>query len=252
MQRPGDRRADALRGPGDQGGLAREVDGDGSWRSLHRSGRQTNLDALVGDAVGHGSRRRRRCRGAWRRRAPGPAGPSPGPAHQDDRVGVGEDVPLADRLGHQVVEQDVGRRVEVEAADATGGRSDAPSTLGSFGAVLLAEELAGGPLVLLAEDLVVEVLEELELDRVGEPLGRLDPVDDDPARAPDEVLVEEGDRAAEDAGEVGLPGVPVVGLEVAAGHAAAGAGERVEVVAERPVEVPDGVQVERARRQGSG
>ena len=92
---------------------------------------------------------------------------------------------------------------------------------------------------------MVEVLEELELDRVGEPLGRLDPVDDDPRESPDEVLVEEADRVAEDPGQVGLPGVPVVGLEVAPGHAAAGAGERVEVVAERAVEVPD------ASRSGS-
>ena len=126
----------------------------------------------------------------------------------------------------------MGRRVEVEAADrpvvvAVGG------DLLGVGPERLAEELAGGPLVLLAEDVVVEVLEELELDRLGEPLGRLDPVDDDPPRAADEVRVEERDRVAEDPGQVGLPGVPVVGLEVAAGDAPAGAGERVEVVAER-------------------
>ena len=114
-----------------------------------------------------------------------------------------------------------------------GGRSDAARTCWRIGAVVLAEELAGGPLVLLAEDVVVEVLEELELDRLGEPLGRLDAVDHDPARAADEVLVEEADREPEDPGQVGLPGVPVVGLEVAAGHAAARAGERVEVVADR-------------------
>ena len=40
----------------------------------------------------------------------GPAQPAllAGPAHQDDRIGVREDIPLADRLGDQVVEQDVG------------------------------------------------------------------------------------------------------------------------------------------------
>src|SRR4051794_12877653 len=37
------------------------------------------------------------------------------PAHEKDRVGVGENVPLADRLVHQVIEQDMRRGVEVEA-----------------------------------------------------------------------------------------------------------------------------------------
>src|SRR5205809_602990 len=93
----------------------------------------------------------------------------PGPAEEDDRVGVGEDVPLVDRQRQQVVEHDMGRRVEVEAADpamVVGMGGDAVGV----GAKLLAEELPGGPLILLAEDLVIEILEELELDRLREPL----------------------------------------------------------------------------------
>jgi len=45
----------------------------------------------------------------------------------------------------------------------------------ALGAIMLAQELAGRPLVLLAEDVVVEVLEELELDRFAEPFGGLIP-----------------------------------------------------------------------------
>src|SRR5262249_8528941 len=151
------------------------------------------------------------------------------PAHEDDGIRVGEDVPLADRLVHQVIEQHVGRGVEVEAAQGVmvvAMGQDARLA----GAIALAEELSGGPLVLLAEDLVIEVLEELELDRLAEPLRRLDPVDDHPATAADEVRVEKSSRDSEDAGQVGLPGVPVVGVEVAAGDATAGAVEGVEII----------------------
>ena len=64
---------------------------------------------------------------------------------------------------------------------------------------------------------MVDVLEELELDRFAEPLGRLEPVEDDAPGAPREVLIEEAGRAAEDSREVGLPFVPLVGLEVRRG-----------------------------------
>ena len=49
---------------------------------------------------------------------------------------------------------------------------------------------------------MVDVLEELELDRVAEPLGRLQPVEDDAAAPAGEVLVEEPHGAAEDPRQV--------------------------------------------------
>ena len=41
----------------------------------------------------------------------------PRTAHQNDRVGIGENVTLGDRLGHQIIEHHMGRRVEVQATD---------------------------------------------------------------------------------------------------------------------------------------
>ncbi len=92
---------------------------------------------------------------------------------------------------------------------------------------------------------MIEVLEELELDRVAEPLRRLDSIDDDPAHPSDEIRVKVADRRAQDPRQVGLPGVPVVRLQVAAGDATAGTVEGVEVVAQGPVEVPDAWEVQR-------
>jgi hypothetical protein len=66
----------------------------------------------------------------------------------------------------------------------------------AVGAKMLAEQLSGYPLILLPQDVVVEVLEELELDRFAEAFGGLDPVDDDPPCTPEEVFVEEVNRLA--------------------------------------------------------
>src|SRR3954471_5606820 len=115
---------------------------------------------------------------------------------------------------------------------------------GALGAIMLAQELAGRPLVLLAEDVVVEVLEELELDRFAEPFGGLDPVDHDPSRAADEMFIEKINRLTEDSRQICLPGMPVVGIEVAAGDATAGASGGVEVVADGRGEVPEAFEVE--------
>src|SRR6478752_3784201 len=97
---------------------------------------------------------------------------------------------------------------------------------------------------------MVEVLEELELDRLRESLGRLDAIDHHPARPSDKPRVEIRGGRAEHAREVGLPRVPVVRFEVAARDATAGAGEGMEVVAGVAGEVPDLVEVQRAVERG--
>ena len=111
-------------------------------------------------------------------------------------------------------------RVEIEAADRTMIVTIGPHAAG-LGAVVLAEELAGGPLILLPQDVVVKVLEELELDRFGEPFGGLDAVHHDTPHPPDEVPVKEADRVPQGPCKLRLPFVPGIGLEVAASHAAA-------------------------------
>ena len=103
------------------------------------------------------------------------------------------------------------------------------------GPILLPKPLAGGPFVLLAQDVVVDVLEELELDRVAESLGRLQSVEDDPTAPAGEMLIEEAGGAAEDPRQVALPFVPLLGLEIAARDPSAAAVDRVEVIAERRV-----------------
>src|SRR5207248_2751264 len=63
-------------------------------------------------------------------------------------------------------------------------------------AVFFTQPLPGGPFVLLAQDVVIDILKEFELDGFAEPLGRLEPVEDDPAAPAREMLVEEAHRAA--------------------------------------------------------
>jgi hypothetical protein len=86
-------------------------------------------------------------------------------------------------------------------------------------AVRLPEPLPSGPFVLLAQDLVVDVLEEFELDGFAEAFGRLQSVEDDAASPAGEVLIKETDGAAVNPGQVALPLVPLVGFEVVARYA---------------------------------
>ena len=174
-------------------------------------------------------------------------------SHQDNRTCVCEDVALAQWLPDQVVEQDVGGCVEVKASDlmrVIGMGLD----LGNVGAEVFPEEFSGSPIVFFAKNVMVEVLEKLELDRLGEPLGGLDAIDDDTAAASDKLAIEEGDGTSQDPGEIGLPDVPLVGVEVTPGHSATGPGKWVQVIADRSFEVPDIGQVRGVRKfvRGNG
>ena len=85
-----------------------------------------------------------------------------GSAHENDRVGAREDISLADRLDQQVFEHHVRSSVKINATDLA-MIVGVSRNLVRVGAIVLAEPLAGGPVAVLPQDAVVNVLEELEL-----------------------------------------------------------------------------------------
>ena len=98
-------------------------------------------------------------------------------------------------------------------------------------AVVLAKKVPGDPFRVLAQDLVVDVLEHLDLDRIARPVHRLDAVDHRAPGPADEVAVEKRDRRAELSGDLGLPIAPGVGVEALPRHPLARVVEYVQVVA---------------------
>jgi len=85
---------------------------------------------------------------------------------------------------------------------------------------------------------VIDVLEQLDLDRVAGAIDRLDAVDHDAAHAAHETAVEERDRAAEPPSQLGLPVVPGLEVHVGPGHAPAALVEHVQIIA------PEGLRLE--------
>ena len=111
-------------------------------------------------------------------------------------------------------------------------------------AKVLAEQIAGDPFRVLSQNLMVDVVEQLELDRVARPLDRLDAIDHRAAHAADEIVVEKGDRGVQPPGQLRLPLPPGVEIEIGPRHPAAVLIENVQIVAAgqgRGVEV---VQIE--------
>ena len=99
------------------------------------------------------------------------------------------------------------------------------------GPIVLPKQVAGDPGGILPQDLVIDVFEQLELDRFAGPLGRLDAVDHHAPRAADEVAVEEIDRQFQLGRQLGLPVVPGVEAQIALRDAAAVLVEDVQVIA---------------------
>ena len=54
--------------------------------------------------------------------------------------------------------------------------------------------MAGDPIRILVQEVMIDVFEYLELNRLARPFDRLHAVDDRPADAADEMAVEEEDR----------------------------------------------------------
>ena len=97
-------------------------------------------------------------------------------------------------------------------------------------AIGFAKQVAGDPFGVFAQDLVIDVFEQVELNRFAGPIGRLDAVDHDPPHAADEIAVEKGDRGPQPGVQLGLPVAPVVPVQIAPRHAPAVVVEDVQVV----------------------
>ena len=96
-------------------------------------------------------------------------------------------------------------------------QSDVSGRFLGMPAVLLAKQVAGDPLGVLAKDLMVDVFEQVKLDRLGRPVHRFDAVDHDAAAALHEVAVKEGNGRPQPGIQLGLPLVPIVPVEIANG-----------------------------------
>jgi hypothetical protein len=203
--------------------------------------------ALIGDSIGEDLVSARAAAVLRYRERPAESTVLVSSSHKDYCVCICEYVALTDRLGHEFLEHDVRRCVQIKTADLTMIVTMSEDRLG-VGTISFPEPLARGPLVVFSEDVMIDVLEELELDGFAESIGRLDSIEDDPTRRAREMLVEKTNRAAEDPGQVGLPFVPLFGLEVAPGHAPSGAIYGMEVIANRPREIPSSVEVRRDRQ----
>ena len=86
---------------------------------------------------------------------------------------------------------------------------------------------------------MVDVLEQLELDRLAWPLDRLHAVDDRPTDAANEMAVEEVDRGRQMLCQFGFPVEPVVETEIALRDPLTGVLKQVDVVPQLAVGGPN-------------
>src|SRR5262245_50156287 len=97
-------------------------------------------------------------------------------------------------------------------------------------AIGFAKQIAGNPLWVLAQDLVIDVFEQIELNRLAGPIGWLNAVDDHATHAADEVAVEECDRGSQTRVQLGLPVTPIIPIEIPSRDAAAVVVEDVQII----------------------
>src|SRR4029453_7828394 len=94
-----------------------------------------------------------------------------------------------------------------------------------------AKKVAADPLGVLAQDLVIDVFEQVELDRFARPVRRLNAVDHYPPHAADEIAIEKGNCRPQPGVQLSLPIPPIVPVEIAARHPAAVVVENVQIIA---------------------
>ncbi len=114
-----------------------------------------------------------------------------------------------------------------------------------IGPKVRAKEIASHPVRFLAQDLMVQVIDDMKLKRVARALDGLDAVNDAASRAVDEVSVEKGDGSIELSGQFGLPLVPFLLLEVIARDPPAAAIEEMQVITAGLGSSPHGRRVDR-------
>ena len=90
------------------------------------------------------------------------------------------------------------------------------------------------------------------LHRVAGPVDRLDAVDHRPPHAADKIAVEKGDRRIQPPGQLGLPVVPGVEIQVVPRHPPAARVEDVQVFAAGPAAAKNRVQLDVGVRIGRG
>ena len=107
------------------------------------------------------------------------------------------------------------RRLEQYAADLLRIVNVGGDQLG-VAAVVLAKQVPRHPFRILAKDLVIDVLEKLQLNRLARTIDGLNPVDHRAPYSGHEVPVEERDRPIQPSRDLGLPVLPAVEIEVPA------------------------------------
>ena len=117
--------------------------------------------------------------------------------------------------------------------------------------VSFAEQIPRHPLGVFPKNLVIDVLEQVVLDRLARPVARLNPVHHHPAGAPDEVPVKERDGRSEPRVQLALPLLPLFPFQVPPRDPLAAIIEDMQVVAvleirrEEPLERRFGLDVDR-------
>ena len=151
-------------------------------------------------------------------------------AHQQNRVRVREDIPAIEPPPDQVLEQHFMRGVQQQRRHLLVVVQMLLNRVG-VRAKIFAEQVAGDPIGLFVQNLVVDVLKHVELKRVAGLVGRLHAIDHAAADAMDEIAVKKPDRKLNLARQFQLPRPPVVFIEIAPGDPSAIALKNVEQIA---------------------
>jgi len=139
------------------------------------------------------------------------------PPQKDDRVGIRGQVALHDLAGDEILQHNLIARLQDHRRElvlVVGALGDQVLDLHPFAS----KQVPRDPVVIGAQDLLVDELDELELDGVLDTDARFDAINHDPARAPREAAVEEGGRRLHPTLEPPLPTLPLGGVHVSLGH----------------------------------
>jgi hypothetical protein len=158
------------------------------------------------------------------------AGPLPNLPHVDHRVGVGKQIAFIQGALDEGFQHAFGRGDQHHAGDLP-RIVKVRCRLGGAAPVVLAEQVAGYPLGIFAQNLMIYVFQQLHLDGIRGTIDRLDAVDHRPTHSAHEVAVEESDRLLQAAGQICLPLSPGFEVQVAPRHPPPAVLEHLNVLA---------------------